>query len=70
MMYQTKEVELMDLIKLYEPIIKSVIKKYLNYANKIGLDYDDLFQEGSIAVLRAERTYTNDKLYPHSMPLE
>lgn len=51
----------MDLIKLYEPIIKSVIKKYLSYANKVGLDYDDLFQEASMAVLQAQKTYRNDK---------
>lgn len=51
----------MDLIKLYEPIIKSVIKKYLGYANKVGLDYDDLFQEASIAVLRAKNTYKDNK---------
>ena len=51
----------MDLIKLYEPIIKSVIKKYLEYANKVGLDYDDLFQEASMAVLRAENTYKDNK---------
>ena len=51
----------MDLIKLYEPIIKSVIKKYLEYANKVGLEYDDLFQEASMAVLQAQKTYRNDK---------
>lgn len=51
----------MNLIKLYEPIIKSVIKKYLEYANKVGLDYDDLFQEASMAVLRAEKSYKDDK---------
>ena len=51
----------MDLIKLYEPIIKSVIKKYLSYANKVSLDYDDLFQEASMAVLQAERTYKDNK---------
>ncbi len=51
----------MDLIKLYEPIIKSVIKKYINYANKVGLDYDDLFQEASMAVLRAEKSYKDNK---------
>lgn len=51
----------MDLIKLYEPIIKSVIKKYLGYANKVGLDYDDLFQEASMAVIRAENAYENNK---------
>lgn len=51
----------MNLVELYEPIIKSVIKKYLGYANKVGLDYDDLFQEASMAVLRAENTYKDNK---------
>lgn len=51
----------MDLIKLYEPIIKSVIKKYLEYANKVGLEYDDLYQEASMAVLRAKNTYKDNK---------
>ena len=41
--------------------MKSVIKKYLSYANKVGLDYDDLFQEASMAVLRAENTYKDNK---------
>lgn len=51
----------MDTIKLYEPMMKSIIKKYLEYANKVGLDYDDLFQEASMAVLRAENTYKDNK---------
>lgn len=51
----------MDLIELYEPMMKSVIKKYLGYANKVGLDYDDLFQEASMAVLRAKNTYKDNK---------
>ena len=51
----------MDLVELYEPMMKSVIKKYLGYANKVGLDYDDLFQEASMAVLQAENTYKDDK---------
>ena len=51
----------MDLIELYEPMMKSIIKKYLEYANKVSLDYDDLFQEASMAVLRAEKTYKDNK---------
>lgn len=51
----------MDAIKLYEPMMKSIIKKYINYANKVGLDYDDLFQEASMAVLRAEKSYKDNK---------
>lgn len=51
----------MDTIKLYEPMMKSIIKKYLEYAGKVGLDYDDLFQEASMAVIRAENTYKDNK---------
>ena len=51
----------MGLIELYEPMIKAIIKKYLGYANKVGLDYDDLYQEASIAVLKAENTYKDNK---------
>ena len=51
----------MELIELYEPIIKSIIKKYSGYANKVWLDYDDLYQEASMAVLQAENTYKDNK---------
>ena len=51
----------MELIELYESMIKSIIKKYLDYAAKVGLDYDDLYQEASMAVLRAENTYKDNK---------
>lgn len=51
----------MDVLKLYEPMMKSIIRKYLEYANKVGLDYDDLYQEASMAVLQAEKSYKDDK---------
>lgn len=51
----------LDLIELYEPMIKSIIKKYLEFAGKVGLDYDDLFQEASMTVLQAEKSYKDDK---------
>lgn len=51
----------MDLIELYKSMIKSIIKKYLEYARKVGLDYDDLYQEASMAVLRAKNTYKDNK---------
>lgn len=51
----------MELIELYESMIKSIIKKYLGYAAKVGLDYDDLYQESSMAVLQAENTYKDNK---------
>ena len=49
------------IIELYEPMIKAIIKKYLGYAVKVGLDYDDLYQEASMAVLQAENTYKDNK---------
>lgn len=51
----------MNIIEVYNPMIKSIIKKYLSYANKVGLEYDDLFQEASMAILQAGRTYKDDK---------
>ena len=51
----------MDLVELYKSMIKSIIKKYLEYARKVGLDYDDLFQEASMTVLQAENTYKDNK---------
>ena len=51
----------MELIELYESMIKSIIKKYLGYAAKVGLDYDDLYQEASMAVLRTQKTYKDNK---------
>lgn len=49
------------IIELYTPMIKSIIKKYLDYANKVGLEYDDLFQEASMVVLQAQKTYKDNK---------
>lgn len=51
----------MDVLKLYEPMMKSIIRKYLGYANKVGLEYDDLYQEASMTVLQAENTYKDNK---------
>lgn len=51
----------MDLIELYTPMVKAIIKKYLSYATKVGLEYDDLYQEASMAVLRAEKSYKDNK---------
>lgn len=49
------------IIELYKPMIKAIIKKYLNFANKVGLEYDDLFQEASMAVLHGQKTYKDNK---------
>lgn len=36
--------------KKYKPLLDKTIYQYLNYATRFGLDYDDLYQEGLIAI--------------------
>ena len=47
----------MNLIEIYKPMIYSIIKKY----DIPGYTSEDLFQEGSIAVLQAEKSYNESK---------
>ena len=47
----------MNLIEIYKPMIYSIIKKY----DIPGYTAEDLFQEGSIAVLQAEKSYNESK---------
>ena len=47
----------MNLIEIYKPIIYSIIRKY----DIPGYTSEDLFQEGSIAVLQAEKSYNESK---------
>lgn len=51
----------MDIINLYAPLLNSVIKRFSSYAAKLGLDYDDLYQEAVIALLKANRKYDASK---------
>ena len=45
----------------YKPIIDIKLKKYLNFGKKIGLDYNDLFQEGLVGLSEAIVSYKNNK---------
>ena len=47
----------MNLIEIYKPMIYSIIKKY----DIPGYTSEDLFQEASIAVLQAEKSYNESK---------
>lgn len=49
------------LIKKYEPIINSIIKKYRHMITKLGLDESDLYQEGLLGLMRAIKYYDKDK---------
>lgn len=43
--------------KKYRPIIKSIAKKYANFAKNKGADYEDLIQEGYIGLSNAISSY-------------
>ena len=47
----------MNLIEIYKPMIYSIIKKY----DIPGYTAEDLFQEGSIAVLKAQESFDENK---------
>ena len=54
---ENSEEALNIIYKKYNPIIKAICKKYLNLAYKIGLEYDDLYQEGMLGLFTAIRKY-------------
>ena len=45
----------------YKPIIDLKAKKYLKYGKKIGLEYQDLFQEGMLGLSEAISSFKDDK---------
>ena len=49
------------LYEKYKPIISLKTKKYVNYGKKIGLEYNDLFQEGMVGLSEAIRSYKDNK---------
>lgn len=48
------------IFKKYTPIIKSLASKYLFSVKNKGIDFDDLFQEGIIALNKAISTYSEE----------
>ena len=45
------------LINKYKPLIKYYAEKYIKIATKVGVDIDDLYQEGLIGVIEAIKRY-------------
>ncbi len=62
-----KEVEeentdaLEELITKYSPKINGIINKYKQKAHTLGLDTKDLYQEGLIGLIKAIKTYKQEK---------
>lgn len=52
------------LIKKYSNLVGMIAKKYLRVYNNIGLEYDDLYQEGMMGVVKALNDYNaSDTLF-------
>lgn len=49
------------LFKKYEPLIVSIASKYANYCSSLGLDINDLIQEGRIGLNKAMHKYEENK---------
>lgn len=49
------------LYEKYKPAIEIQIRKYLTYAKKVGLEYNDLMQEGMIGLSEAIASYKDTK---------
>lgn len=49
------------LFKKYEPLIVSIASRYSNYCGSLGLDINDLIQEGRIALNKAINKYEENK---------
>lgn len=49
------------LYEKYKPIIDIKVKKFITRAKKIGLEYNDLFQEGMLGLSEAIKAYKDNK---------
>lgn len=49
------------LYEKYKTIVAIKVKKYLRYANKIGLEYSDLYQEGMVGLSEAIEGFKESK---------
>ena len=45
----------------YKPLIQSIAKKIYQYANKYGLEMNDLIQEGMLSLNDAIKTFSDQK---------
>ena len=67
LIYQVREndeVAYNVLIKKYSNLVKIMAKKFLRIYKNIGIEYDDLYQEGMMGVIKALNDYnTSDTLF-------
>lgn len=73
MSYEEEELMLLDMIcesndevrntlyKTYEPVIKGIVKKYVRFAQKLGIDLNDLMQEANVGFTDALNRYDASK---------
>jgi RNA polymerase sporulation-specific sigma factor len=45
----------------YKEKVSIKVKKYISYAKKMGLEYNDLFQEGMVGLSKAIKSYSEQK---------
>lgn len=57
---EDKDISYDILYQKYLPIIKSIARKYFNFASRYGAEYQDLIQEGYIGLNSAIVNYRND----------
>lgn len=57
MIKESDENALNILYSKYQPLIIAISSKFIQYAGRIGLDYDDLIQTGNIGLLEAIKSY-------------
>ena len=55
------EDRLISLIKEYEVVIKTIVKKYISYASTLGVDSNDLEQEAIIGLNKAMHSYKEEE---------
>lgn len=60
-MIETQNIKLEEYIKKYDGLIKLLVSKYLSKTVSMGIDYNDLYQEGLIGLVNAIKTFSDDK---------
>lgn len=61
MIEENDEIAEKTLIDKYDSIIKIILRKYQSTVSALGLDENDLYQEGLLGFMRAIKTYNKDK---------
>ena len=57
---ENDDLALNEMFLKYEPIVISFAKKYFSFVKKFGMEFEDLLQEGRIAVNKAINTFDAD----------